>query len=103
MAEAVADRRRSSRLVLDVGLIVRGEGFEESTFTVSVSQHGALIMLETLVEIGQKIFIRNALKGPEIEGKVVRIGSPHGGLRMVGIDFLQPSPEFWLSAKNMVK
>src|ERR1700680_676928 len=59
-----ADRRRSERLVLHVSLIVRGESVEgkfflEPTFTISVSAHGALVVLSTKVALGQALFLKN--------------------------------------------
>jgi len=84
--------------VWDVGLTVRRElpeDFSEETFTISVSAFGATVLLEANVEIGQVVFLKNPLSGNEIEGKVVRVGPPHGNMRMVYIDFTKESPEFW--------
>lgn len=89
------DTRRSMRMVLDIGLIVRGETFQEKTFTVSVSMHGALLLLATKVELGQMLHLVNPSNGHEIAAHVVRFGDPHGGLRLVGVDFIEPSKEFW--------
>ena len=96
------ERRRSLRLVWDVGLVIRGDSpkFEEDTFTISVSGHGALVLLENEVKVGQELFLLNPLTGNEISGKVVRIGAPHSGKCMVGIDFDEPSDEFWPFGKN---
>ena len=57
-------QRRSERVLLDVPLVVRGEfgderGFREETFTVTLSAHGALVMMETPVALGQKIVVMN--------------------------------------------
>lgn len=94
------ERRRSKRLAWDVGLIVRmdlpgEENFQERTFTISVSAHGALVLLAAKVEMGQKLFLLNPLTGCEVEGRVVRFGSPHGGLASVVVEFLEPSAQFW--------
>ncbi len=89
------DRRRSPRLTWDVGLIVRGESFSEKTFTISINQHGALLLLEAKVVIGQKIFLWNPLTTNEVESKVVRFGSEYAGLAQVAVEFLVPSTEFW--------
>ena len=89
------ERRRSNRMVWDVGLVVRGEGFREGTFTVSVSQHGALVLMQAKVEVGQTVYLVNPETGKEVESHIVRIGSPHGGLRVVGVEFIEPSKEFW--------
>jgi hypothetical protein len=81
--------------VLDVGLTVKGETFQEETFTISVSQHGALLLLSHKVAIGQPLVLVNPATGQEIECHVVRFGSPHGGLSLVGIDFVEQSKAFW--------
>ena len=95
-----AERRRSHRLLLDVALIVRGESvegrsFEEETFTISVSAHGALLVLAAKVALGQKVLLTNVQTRNEKEGRVARFGSLYGGLAQVGVEFAAPAPEFW--------
>lgn len=94
------ERRRSKRLLLDVPLVVRGEDtetetFEEETFSLSVSAHGALVVLAPKVALGQRVFLKNLKTHGETEGRIARFGPPHGGLAQVGIEFAQPAPEFW--------
>jgi hypothetical protein len=91
------ERRRSPRrLVWDVGLVVRAEGIEEQTFTISVNTHGALVLIEAKVEMGQMLVLRNPFTDCEVEARVIRIGSDHGGLALVGVEFLnKPSADFW--------
>ena len=95
-----ADRRRSERLFLDVGLIVRGESvegevFEEPTFTISISAHGALVVMSTKVVLGQTLFLRNPGIQKEMEGRVTRFGPLRGNEAQVGINFTQPTLMFW--------
>jgi hypothetical protein len=95
-----AERRRSQRLLLDVALIVRGESiegqpFQEETFTISVSDHGALLVLAAKVVLGQTVLLVNAQTHNEKEGRVARFGSLYGGLAQVGVEFARPAPEFW--------
>jgi hypothetical protein len=99
-ADIDSERRRSERLLLDVALVVRGEStesqpFQEKTFTISVSAHGALLVLATKVALGQTLLLSNPHSEDEVVGRVVRFGIPYGGLAQVGIDFAQPAPEFW--------
>ena len=94
------ERRRSQRLLLDVGLVVRGESvakeaFKEETFTISVSAHGALFALSAKVALGQTLFLVNPEPQSEVEGRVTRFGPPRGGLAQVGVEFAQPTPKFW--------
>jgi hypothetical protein len=95
-----ADRRRSERLFLDVGLIVRGVSqerkvFLEPTFTISVSAHGALVVMSTKVVLGQTLFLKNPATQKEMEGRVTRFGPLHGNEAQVGINFTQPTLMFW--------
>jgi PilZ domain len=94
------DRRRSPRRLQDVPLIVRGESAEkqtfiEETFTISVSAHGALVLLANKVSLGQKIVLVNPGNKQEQEGRVSRLGNPYGGLAQVAVEFARPVPEFW--------
>ena len=94
------ERRRSKRLLLDVPLVIRGENtgtepFEEETFSISVSAHGALVVLAAKVALGQKVFLKNPKTRDETEGRIARFGPLYGGLAQVGIEFAQPAPEFW--------
>jgi hypothetical protein len=97
---AQLERRRSPRRLLDVPLIVRGESaerqpFREETFTISVSAHGALVLLATKVALGQTLVLMKPETQQEQEGRVSRLGSPYGGLAQVAVEFSRPVPEFW--------
>lgn len=99
MPTAIAERR-SKRISLDVPLVVKGktegqQDFREETFTLSASAHGVLITLRTKVSMGQKVILLNQKNWDECEGLVAYIGTPHGGLTRVGIEFVQPAPHFW--------
>ncbi len=92
--------RRSQRVLLDVPIVVRGESkdnrsFQEETFTITVSAHGALLVLASTVELGQKVVLMNPKNWDEREGRVAHLGRPYAGLAEVGIEFTRPAPEFW--------
>jgi hypothetical protein len=94
------ERRRSPRLLLDVPLVVHGissEGrtFQEETFTISVSEHGALFVLAAKLQVGQMVVLINPQTQLKKEGRVARFGSAYGGLAQVGVEFPRPAPEFW--------
>jgi hypothetical protein len=94
------ERRRSQRLLLDVGLVVRGESlekeaFQEETFTISVSAHGALVLLSANVRLGQTLFLKNSKTLNEVEGRVTRCDLRYGGFGPVGVEFAHPSLTFW--------
>jgi hypothetical protein len=97
---ADAGQRRSARVLLDVPLVIWGESpdqqaFREETFTVTVSAHGALVMLAAKVSLGQRVVLRKLTDTAEIRGKIAFRGMPYAGLRQVGIELDRPSPEFW--------
>ena len=105
------DRRRSRRWLHDVRLIVRGETrgnvpFQEKTYATSVSTHGALMILSTIVVEGQTLSLINPRTQDEIEGRVVRFGPPYRGLTQVGVEFMRPAQEFWpadVSDRNKIE
>ena len=93
-------QRRSQRVLLDVPLVVCGEStgqgaFREETFTVTVSAHGALVMLATKVALGQSVVLRKLTDTAERKGTVAYVGTPYAGLTQVAIELDRPSPEFW--------
>jgi hypothetical protein len=93
-------QRRSARVLMDVPIVIRGESadqrsFREETFTVTVSAHGALVMLAANVSLGQKIVVINPLNRDEREGRIAYRGPLHAGLSQVAVEFTNPSPEFW--------
>lgn len=92
--------RRSKRVIVDVPLVIRGEAedkqpFREETFTLTVSAHGGLVVLENRVALGQKIVLMNPKTWDEREGTVAFLGPPYAGLSTVGVQFAKPAPEFW--------
>jgi diguanylate cyclase (GGDEF)-like protein len=99
------ERRRSERLPLDLSIVVRGESidnqpFEEETFTVSLNAHGALLMLESKVNLGQALWVRNPLTNNEKKVRVAGFGTPYGGIPQVGIEFQESASDFWASDIN---
>ena len=97
---ANAAMRRSERVLLDVPVFLLGvsadhQSFREETFTVTVSAHGALVMLQTKVALGQKVTLANPENWDERAARVAHVGGDHAGLAQVGIEFEQPAPQFW--------
>lgn len=94
-------QRRSQRVILDVPLLVRGETedkqvFQKDALTLIVNAHGALLMLEEKVTLGQNIILTNIKSGDERRAKVKYVRPGYAGLARVGIEFNKPAPEFWL-------
>jgi hypothetical protein len=92
--------RRSERVLLDVPLIICGstsgkQSFREETFTLTVSAHGALVVLASKVELGQTVKLTKTKTTDEREATVAFLGPPYAGLSTVGLQFAYPAPEFW--------
>jgi hypothetical protein len=92
-------QRRSERVLVDLPVVVQGNSpdrqpFREETFTVTVSAHGALLMMATRVALGQELVLTNGTN-EERETRVSYVGPAHAGLAQVGIEFVRPAPEFW--------
>jgi PilZ domain len=94
-------RRRSQRVILSLGVTVRTEdapkeaAFEEQTSTLVVNAHGALIVLTGKVKKGQNLRITNRASHAQEKCRVVYVGAASGGKAQIGIEFLNPSPDFW--------
>lgn len=94
-------RRRSQRVILTLPIVVRTEdasreaAFEEHTQTLIVNLHGALILLAGKVVKGQKLRMKNRTTQIEQLCQVASIGMKSEGKTQVGVEFLQPSPDFW--------
>jgi len=94
-------RRRSQRVILTLAITVRTldassqASFTEETQTLVVNVHGALVLLSGRVTKGQRLILTNRATKTEQECRVASIGSHSDGKTQVGVEFLQPSPDFW--------
>jgi hypothetical protein len=99
-SDRFAKLRRSERVIVDVPLVVRGiaedrRPFREETFTLTVSAHGGLLVLENRVALGQKIVLMNPKTWDESEATIAFLGPAYAGLSTVGVEFERPTPGFW--------
>jgi hypothetical protein len=76
--------------------MVCGEGLQEQTSTLSLNSHGALVVLAATVTTGQRLILQNPENWAERAGRVARLGRSYGGQTEVGLEFSEPSPDFWL-------
>ena len=97
-----AETRRSSRVTLHVPLKIYERGSNKSylveeAYSVKVSLWGGLIALGATVDRDQKLFVFNQATGETAESEVLYLRPMRlaGGLGMVAIKFLKPSPGFW--------
>jgi hypothetical protein len=100
LSKGGVDARRSQRVILRVGILVRAQipgepPLTEDTFTLVVNAHGALVSLAMRVHAGQKLVIRNWGTAKEQECRVIHTKDNPFGKREVGIAFPFPNPRFW--------
>ena len=93
-------QRRSQRVMLKASVVVLTQGADnklisETTQTVTVNAHGAMILLSMKVSIGQLLTVRHAGTGEEASCRVVYLSPHQAEKREVGVDFIKPSPGFW--------
>ena len=104
----IRQERRSPRLALSVPVLVYGHAtddkpFHDVTSTVSVSTHGALLLLDASVQRGQPILLANCKTQAEEQCRVVYVGPESEGKRAVGIAFRRSAVSFWGVTYNWKK
>lgn len=94
-----SNRRRSQRVLLSIPITVSGDSpqgaFREQTRTLVINAHGALITLAAKVSHGQKLRLTNQAHSEERSCHVSYIGPTAEGQTQVGIEFSEPTPDFW--------
>jgi hypothetical protein len=95
-----ANRRRSQRALMKVPVRVSaqsadGADFEEQTHTLSISAHGALIVVAAPVHRGQRFILSNLQTKAALECVVVHLERIPGEPTQVGVEFMLPNPTFW--------
>lgn len=93
-------KRRSMRVLLTVivtvhGKTTEGKSFEETTKTLVVNAHGALILLGNPVARGQILTVTNNATKQKLTCRVAYLGPAQSGRIQVGIEFTEPTPGFW--------
>jgi hypothetical protein len=95
-----AERRSASRRAHRAELLVYGSGedkqpFHEEAETVDANDNGCLLVIETSVSPGQRLFLTNAQNLAEQECRVVHVGERAQGKFRVGVHFPNPVSHFW--------
>ena len=93
-------RRRSQRVLMQVGIRVRGKDaqgkdFEEGTETLAINAHGALVLLNARVISGAVIHMKHNKTEEEQECHVAFLGPVRSGKAEIGVEFTTPNPNFW--------
>lgn len=98
-ADGGPDRRRSHRVQIAMGIIVRGEcggtNFSEEAQTISVNAHGCMVRLGAKLARGEQVTIINTKTIEELTCTVTFVGQKDGQKTEVGLEFSEPSPVFW--------
>jgi hypothetical protein len=93
--------RRSQRIHIRIKVVValrggNGECRTEETSTRIVSVHGALLLLQMGVDVGEVLTVTNVQTQEEALCRVVNLEcSDEPGMQEVGIEFIEPAPKFW--------
>ena len=99
------NRRRSKRIKARIPLVVRFQDsnkrfISETTHTVIVNEHGALILLAASVEVDQIIRLENSSLGEELLCRVTSLGPSFMGKTQVAVELIMPAPGFWGIGSN---
>jgi hypothetical protein len=95
-----ANRRRSQRVLMKVPVRISGQAgaasfFEEDTYTLAISAHGALLVVEAPVYRGQRFTLSNVQTKATLECIVAHIDKASGVQTRVGVEFMLPNQTFW--------
>jgi hypothetical protein len=95
-----SNRRRGQRVVLSVPVQVSGQNklgtlFSDETNTVSVTEHGALLLLSVDVSKGERLKLLNLRSKDSAECVVSYVGRLRGLHREIGVSFVKLHRSFW--------
>jgi hypothetical protein len=96
---ATDDRRRSQRVMMRVGVVVRyslsGKEVSLQAHTVAVNIHGAMICTAESIPAGTPLDLEHKMTRERIAGRVTRQAqtAPEGFL--IPVEFVSPSSNFW--------
>jgi PilZ domain len=91
-------RRRSKRIKSRVPVVVRlqdKKSLTESTHTIVINAHGALLILAMQVHVNSFIVLENHSTRKELLCRVAHVGATFMGKTQVAVEFIRPDPEFW--------
>jgi len=94
------NRRRSKRVQHKTSVMVRFQdanknSISEKTHTMTVNDHGALILLAATAKTDQIIRLENLSSGEELLCRVASLGPTLMGKTQVAVEFITPKPGFW--------
>ncbi|HYL63994.1 MAG TPA: PilZ domain-containing protein [Candidatus Methylomirabilis sp.] len=74
--------------------------FHEETTTLQANASGALVPLNTKLEVGESCFLLNRETHKEREIRVVHVDAEATGETRVGVAFAKPEPDFWKATRR---
>jgi len=93
------ERRRSQRVVLCVPVTLKfqiaGQSVVVSGNTVSVNDHGAMLLCPRAFESGALLTIRHDATRKEVPCRVTRVPLESSEGYLLPVEFLEPSTDFW--------
>jgi len=95
----LVEQRRGRRVPAAMRILLYGrvkdEPFQEHTQTIDVSSHGGLFPISAAVEHSQKLILTNLDTDDDLACRVTRLVRTKEGQTLAGVEFLQPSLQFW--------
>jgi hypothetical protein len=97
---SLTSKRRSSRVSIDMPVevfaqAVDGKVIREETRTTTVSAHGALLVLGSLIRIKPSVLLINKNTHIEVQCRVISLKETDKGKAELCLEFLIPQPKFW--------
>ena len=97
---AQSGKRRSLRVVIDIPVAVFGHDldhkiFQERTTTLTVSAHGASVVLISNIDTQKPVLLVNSKTGAEAQCRIAHRKELDKGRLEIGFEFETPIPKFW--------
>lgn len=93
------DRRRSQRVMLRVGVVLRyeaeGKAVTLEAFTAGVNSHGAMVCTAKNIPMETVIEVEHRVTKERLSGRVVRQAQNSAEGYLIPIEFESPSGDFW--------
>ena len=93
------ERRRTKRVPMCINVLAYGEAAEEKfkfwTRTTNVSAHGGVMMLETMLEVGQVFHLVNEYNMRKARARVVTVQRERDGKVSAAFEFVEGGEKFW--------
>ncbi|MGC2764485.1 MAG: hypothetical protein WB607_03180 [Candidatus Acidiferrum sp.] len=94
------ERRRTARATMCMNVVVHGETgpgakFKYWTKSVSVSAFGGVVLLETMLPVGQEFHLANEHNGKQAQARIVAVRQTREGQVHASFEFTEGAERFW--------